>query len=60
MTDSRNQPELETLDYRSPGAIEQPASAPPATLGMNSHVIKPELRVNKAEDADQRLISKKT
>ncbi len=33
-------------------ALEQPelpTSAPPATLGMNSHVIKPESRVNKAE-----------
>ena len=56
--DSRNQPELETLSYKSEikannGSVrpkdrnkinppEQPASAPPATLGMNSHVIKPE------------------
>ncbi|HDY88837.1 MAG TPA: hypothetical protein ENH82_12090 [bacterium] len=58
MTDSRNQPELETLDYKPTvkkedcdwpvctcddfKCPEKPASAPPATLGMNSHVIKPE------------------
>ena len=50
---------LETLDYRAeyedvngrPGKAFKPTSAPPATLGMNSHVIK--ARVNKAEDAGQ-------
>ena len=30
-------------------------SAPPTTMGLNSAVIKPETRVNKAEDADQPL-----
>ena len=32
-----------------------PASAPPKTLGQNSHVIRPETKVNKAEDAGQPL-----
>ena len=64
MTDSRNQPELETLDYKPEGTSRRficqcgdicKANRPPATLGMNSHVIKPETRVNKAEDAGQDL-----
>ncbi|KKL08569.1 hypothetical protein LCGC14_2574540 [marine sediment metagenome] len=59
-----DKPELETLDYKPTNTPEeaidkllpipeQPASASPATLGMNSHVIKPEVRVNKAKDAGQ-------
>lgn len=36
-------------------AIQQSASAPPATLGFNSHVIKPETRANKGEDVSQPL-----
>ena len=48
MTNSINQPEFETLDYRSPGPTEQLVSASPATLGLNSAVTKPEMRVNKA------------
>ena len=55
MSDSRDKPELETLDYKPPGTIEQPTSAPPAFMGFNSAVIKPETRVNKAEDAGQHL-----
>ena len=55
MTDSRDKPELETLDYKPPGTIEQPISAPPAFMGFNSAVIKPETRVNKAENASQHL-----
>ncbi len=43
MTDSRNQPDLEL------------AKSSPATLGMNSHVIKPGIRANKVEDAGQRF-----
>ena len=66
MADSRNQPELETLDYKPkcesvtvksnegiPVTVHLPkqaVNAPPATLGFNSVVIKPETRVNKAED----------
>lgn len=71
MDDSRNQPELETLSYKPECAItgqpkcnctdcnipaEQPASAPPTTLGFNSHVIKPETRVNKGESAQKGII----
>ena len=50
--------ELETLDYRPPGAIEKPASAPPEVMGFNSVVIKPEARINKIEDAGQPLVEK--
>lgn len=73
MADSRDKPELETLDYKAQNhsiscecsacetlkrAVERsyrPASAPPAGLGFNSAVIKPETRVNKAENAEQTL-----
>ncbi len=60
MSDSRKQPELETKDYKPTNTPEeaidkllpipeQPAKSSPETLGMNSHVIKPGARVNKAE-----------
>ena len=64
MDNSRNQPELETLDYKpdtgstgdwtNGGKIDkEPANRSPATLGMNSHIrlqaIKPGARVNKVE-----------
>ena len=55
MADSRDKPDLETLDYKPHGATEQPASAPPAPMGFNSAVIKPETRVNKTEVAEQPL-----
>ena len=73
MTDSRDKPEIETLDYkaqnhsisceclacetlkRAVGRSYRPVSAPSAGLGFNSAVIKPETRVNKAEDAEQHL-----
>ena len=67
MADLRNKPEIETLSYEPKCAItgqikcncadcnKQPSSAPPTTLGLNSAVIKPETRVNKAEDAGQTL-----
>ena len=59
MIDSMNQPEIETLSYKSKteltgdwrngGKIDkEPANIPPATLGLNSAVIKPGMRVNKA------------
>ena len=41
-------PKCNCVDCNIP--TEQPTSAPPATLGSNSHVIKPETRVNKTED----------
>ncbi|MCK5016940.1 MAG: hypothetical protein KAS32_07690 [Candidatus Peribacteraceae bacterium] len=44
---------LESLDGKPPGAIEKPASALPAPMGLNSAVIKPETRINKTEDAEQ-------
>ena len=99
MTDSRDQPDIETLGYKPEVKITQisvnckgcgwsgriiecdcdadfpkehiddgrlrcpkcsevvqevpSTSTSPATLGFNSHVIKPETRVNKAEDASQ-------
>ena len=45
---------LESLGYRPDTGLtgkidKEPTSAPPETLGFNSHVIKPESRVNKAE-----------
>ena len=49
MADSRDQPDIETLSYRSE---ECPAKPSLKTLGFNSVVIKPETRVNKAEDAE--------
>ena len=52
MADSRDKPELETLSYRNE---EWPANHSSAPMGFNSVVIKPETRVNKAEDADQHL-----
>ena len=52
MTDSRDKPEFETLSYRSKECPAKPSSAP---MGFNSIVIKPETRVNKAEDAGQHL-----
>lgn len=55
MADSRNKLELEILDYPDEewmnAPLRKPTKPSPATLGFNSHVIKPELRVNKAEDA---------
>ena len=61
MADSRDKPELETLNYKPDeewmnAPLGKPASAPRETLGMNSHVIKPETRVNKAEDADKPVV----
>lgn len=53
MADSRDKPELETLDYRPPKATKQSANAPPALMGLNSAVIKPELRANKAEGSPE-------
>ncbi len=49
---------LESLGYRPDTGLtgkidKEPTSAPPETLGFNSHVIKPESRVNNAEDAEQ-------
>ena len=52
MTDSRDQPDLETLGYRNE---ECPANHSSAPMGFNSAVIKPETRANKAEVADQHL-----
>jgi len=60
--------QFETLDYKPKrdkngkvghpySYLSTPASTPPATLGMNSHVIKPETRVNKAEGTDQPIRS---
>ena len=58
MADSRDQPELETLDYKPPGTAERLTSAPPKPLkkgflGLNAHVIKPEKRVNSSKVAGQ-------
>ena len=50
MADSRDKPDLETLSYRKEECSTKPSSAP---MGFNSAVIKPETRVNKAEDAEQ-------
>ncbi len=63
MSDSRNQPDLETLDYRAPTTEKLGKESyeshhferPPETLGMNSRVIKPGVRANKAEDAEHTL-----
>lgn len=63
MVDSINQPELRTcecLDCQinygiGKKPIEKPASASRATLGFNSAVIKPEMRVNNKEVAEQIL-----
>jgi len=52
---SKETDKLGSLDYKPPGATKQPANLSPATLGMNSHVIKPETRVNNREDAEQPL-----
>ena len=49
MNDSRNKPECECADCNLP----EPANRPPATMGFNSAVIKPETRVNKTEDVGQ-------
>jgi hypothetical protein len=49
-----SKPELETLDYRSKHT-KQPASPPPATMGFNSHVFKPETGVKKDEVVGQLL-----
>lgn len=48
MTDSRDQPELETLSY-------EPTSAPPEVKGKNTLVIKPETPVNSSEVVGQPL-----
>ena len=37
------------------GLSRNPASVPPETLGQNSHVVRPETKVNKSEDADKLL-----
>ena len=48
MTDSRDQSEFEIVDYKTP----KPSTAP---MGFNSAVIKPETRVNKAEDVEENV-----
>ena len=79
MTDSRDQPDLETLDYKPKykksilicpkckktfplfmrrefnGHIDYCPTQQECAMGFNSIVIKPETRVNKAEDAGQHL-----
>ncbi len=52
MADSRDKPELETLNYRSKECLAKPSST---SLGFNSVVVKPETQVNKTEVAGQHL-----
>ena len=47
MTDSRDQPELETLDYKTPKPLKR------GFLGLNARVIKPETRVNSSKVVGQ-------
>ena len=47
MTDSRDQPNQETLSYKSPKPLKR------GFMGLNANVIKPETRVNKTEDAEE-------
>ena len=61
MNPLRDKPELETLKYKPIkkgflglcANVIKPAKAPPAPMGLNSAVIKPETRVNKTDDAEQ-------
>jgi hypothetical protein len=60
MSDSRNQPELETLSYKPEHAAivnrygkKRSRVKQPTPMGFNSAVIKPETRVNKGEVAEQ-------
>ena len=50
-------PKIKTVKEMAEDFCNHPDSKPvkpsPATLGFNSHVIKPEMRVNKREDAGQ-------
>lgn len=50
MTDSRDKPELETLNYRNKECLAKSSSTP---MGFNSVIIKPETRTNKIEDAHE-------
>ena len=55
--------QLESLSYEpanivgrdADGADPEPANIPPETLGFNAHVIRPELKVNSKEIAEQVL-----
>lgn len=48
MADSRDKPELETLSYRN-----KECPAKPSSVGFNSVVVKPEVRVNSRKVAGQ-------